>query len=336
MKTYGIDKKSIELLKKNFENIFGTESKVKIYLFGSRSNGKYRQYSDIDLAIKSKDKNIDSKILLLRNNLEESNLPYKVDLVKWEDIISDYLPTIKKQKIPFWSPDEIERTSPWRICPIGQHWVRRHDRNLDTGTVVDRDGHCRKNPGRKDLLNGDEIDLISHLDIFKNPSIKASDNILKKYPNHNKYNELISGWTAYWNDVFKDSNPLHPNYVKILIASESGFDSNSKAENKLNVGQAQGLVQLTEKTQRILRDQKGELKNHYVILNKEEIWEPNKNICAAVRWLFRKKDILKKRMKREPKWSEVLIEYKGITNDKSDEALKIKRNLNELLKDINE
>jgi len=65
-----------EFLKEFFKNY-----DVKIYLFGSRARGDFRKYSDIDIAVESKE-DIRDKIIELKEILEESNLIYKVDIVE--------------------------------------------------------------------------------------------------------------------------------------------------------------------------------------------------------------------------------------------------------------
>ena len=233
------------------------------------------------------------------------------------------------------SPEQDERTHSWRICPLGEHWVKRHNTTNDSGTTGDWDGHCRRNPSKKDILKPDELDMISQSSIFLNAKPKVSRNSLG-FPNGNKFNHLITGWVAYWNTIFKTASPLHPKYVKALIATESGFKTGESAKNRLNVGNAEGLIQLTEQTQKILKDTKGELRDHFVVLKKKDIWDANKNIAAAVRWLFRKRETAKAKLKREPSWEEVLIEYKGLTKQKKHpRAIKIKKSLRKYLKEIN-
>ena len=53
---------------------------VQIYLFGSWARGEQKQSSDVDIAIESKE-NIASSICSLREKLEESSIPYRIDLV---------------------------------------------------------------------------------------------------------------------------------------------------------------------------------------------------------------------------------------------------------------
>ncbi|RLC46431.1 MAG: nucleotidyltransferase domain-containing protein [Candidatus Cloacimonadota bacterium] len=54
---------------------------VKIILFGSGARGDFHRCSDIDIGIVPKNKYDKRKLILLRENLEEMNMPYKVDVV---------------------------------------------------------------------------------------------------------------------------------------------------------------------------------------------------------------------------------------------------------------
>lgn len=315
MKVYGLTFEQFNLLKdKLSETFFDLKNKdIKAYLFGSRAKGTFKKYSDVDLFIKAKSKNEQLKnyVLKLESSLEESDLPYKFDIVLWEDLFPEYKKEINKSKKLIWSTDEIEVRSPWRVCPIGQHWVRRHDRLNSKGKLEDVDGHCRKNRSKKDVLKSDEIELISKSKIFKdakkNPMSLVIDR--KKFDD---YDDLIAGWVAYWNDVFKPEILLTVEMVKILIFTESSFKPNTVTPNESKeIGPARGIIQITEQTWRILKDPSGELKDHLVDIKKEELLDPNKNISAGIRWLFRKRETLKKRIKREPTWEEVLLEYKG-------------------------
>ncbi len=55
--------------------------KAKIYLFGSQATGKARHGSDIDIALIEKDKVNLSRIFRALNEIEETTIPHKVDLV---------------------------------------------------------------------------------------------------------------------------------------------------------------------------------------------------------------------------------------------------------------
>ena len=50
-------------------------------MFGSRTTGRYRKFSDVDLFYK--DPFPTSELLVLKEELEESNLPYKVDITNY-------------------------------------------------------------------------------------------------------------------------------------------------------------------------------------------------------------------------------------------------------------
>jgi len=70
--------KTIEDLKEFLIKNFKEES---IYLFGSRARGDNSCNSDIDIAIDSK-RAISKELSLARFEIEESNIPFKVDLVE--------------------------------------------------------------------------------------------------------------------------------------------------------------------------------------------------------------------------------------------------------------
>ena len=302
-------------MKKLFQDFFGDLNDAKIYLFGSRATGKHKEFSDIDIAVNTKSKDLAKRISLFNEGWEKSKLPYKVDITSWKDLYKPYLPQIKKEKITLWKPEDRE-LHPWRICPYGQHWVSRHPRFPVGRQLQDVDGHCRKNPSGKDRLDGDEIEIISNMSPFKESKNLPSPYIgEEKIKNPNEYDLLIAGWCRYWNDIFKPDLPIDSNFIKALMESESRFKPDSSADNKKSIGKARGLIQITEVTLRILKDRKGEIKDHYIDISKEELFTPSKNICAGIRWLFRKREILQKRLGRSPSWPEVVIEYKGLGPD---------------------
>ncbi|GAB6077885.1 nucleotidyltransferase domain-containing protein [Hydrogenobaculum acidophilum] len=74
---------TIEDLRKFLKDYFKNRN-VTIYLFGSRAVGKESIYSDIDLAFETEE-DIDKDLAIIRDILEESLLPYKVDLVDLKD-----------------------------------------------------------------------------------------------------------------------------------------------------------------------------------------------------------------------------------------------------------
>lgn len=225
-----------------------------------------------------------------------------------------------------------KKQHPWRKCSIGEHWVREHKRktsvsekNPDGVTIVD--AHCRKNPSHHEIFVADELYEIAKLH-FKNIDVMPKPDKLG-YPHGNDFDELIGGWTQFWNDIFNPKEPLDPNIIKALIASESSFRINTSADSK--IGEAKGLIQITEQTRKILADQKGELKDFLITLSKKEIFDPNLNLATGIRWLFHKKYLASYRLKREATWMEVIAEYKGILSQlgKIDKSDQIMQKLNE-------
>ncbi len=323
-----MEKVKKEKIRQSLKAIFTKADEAEFYFIKS-----IKEFSN-SILIKSKKVDLEKlpeANLLLKKELADPTL----ELLSWIETVGELIPKKNVYKIPFFSTDEIKEFNPWRVCPIGEHWVRRHDRQKIH--LEDVDGHCRKNKSKKDQLKGDEIELISKHELFKNPILKATPNNLgfeKIGKNGNQFDDLINGWTAYWNDVFKVEPPLHPNFVKALMATESGFDQKSKIFNKNPIGYARGLMQITEQAQRQLAGDEKELRNHFVILDDKEIMDPNKNICAGIRWLFRKREILKSQIKLSPTWEDVLMGYKGKSFKKSEENLKIKIKIRKFLKNL--
>ena len=66
---------------RDFLKEFFKDKKVEVYLFGSRARGNFSEFSDVDIAIYS-EKDISKELTLLREILEESNFPLKIDIVE--------------------------------------------------------------------------------------------------------------------------------------------------------------------------------------------------------------------------------------------------------------
>ena len=95
MEIWWLNKKTWQDIKK----IFSKNKKVeKVVLFWSRAKNTYKKTSDIDLVLFWKDLKI-RDILNLKNDFEESDIPYFVDLVNFNSIKSDEL---KKHIEEYW------------------------------------------------------------------------------------------------------------------------------------------------------------------------------------------------------------------------------------------
>jgi len=84
-----IYKESIETLKKLIESVIKGEE-VAVYLFGSRATGKADYNSDIDIGIICKSENSEKIIAILREKIENSNIPYKVDVVDLTKVSEEF------------------------------------------------------------------------------------------------------------------------------------------------------------------------------------------------------------------------------------------------------
>ncbi len=132
---------------------------------------------------------------------------------------------------------ESDKSHSWRLCPIGEHWITDHPlwvppTEKRPGYQTTRDGHCAANPMRgkvkivKDYLSAEEMQLMAD----KNFSNLSGPPVSGKLPEYvvgaDNFDQFIRGWTKYWNDIFKPDEPLDPDLVKALIATESGFRLN--------------------------------------------------------------------------------------------------------------
>jgi hypothetical protein len=205
------------------------------------------------------------------------------------------------------------KVHPWRPCPLGQHWVRKttvhyhpSHKNPD-GKVGPRRGTCANNKSRKDQLFKDDILEIAERHFAGLSGPPVANNLGPE--NGNDFDELIRGWTRYWNELFNPVDPLDPNLVKALIFSESTFDINASNHLK-GQGGARGLLQVTNGTVTFLSEHSTELKDHFVNLDREDMLDPNLTICAGIRWLFRKKQIADSRSGGTATWRDAVLLYK--------------------------
>lgn len=94
----------------NFENrireiIFNDlgDRDIKVIHFGSRAKGKEHRTSDYDIALYGK-KPIEGKVLRkIKEDLENSTIPYKIDIVDFSIVSEELRKQIKKDGI-IWKP----------------------------------------------------------------------------------------------------------------------------------------------------------------------------------------------------------------------------------------
>lgn len=222
----------------------------------------------------------------------------------------------KKSKISSKKKSDTQ-TNVLSACPSDSHFVRAHLLHLPSSDahpeswITTRRAHCARNQSKshENLYFLDEVEEISK-EYFDNAEPKPCHLGLTFKEKGTKYDSLIAGWTKYWNDIFQISDPLDPNFIKALIATESSFNLKATARPR-STNLAYGLMQVTEETRKIMRNTNGELKQHFISVTPEDLYNPNINICAGVRWIFHKRKLLAAKIGREPTWQEVVFDYKG-------------------------
>ena len=70
-------------------------------------------------------------------------------------------------------------------------------------------------------------------------------------------------------------------------------------------------MQVTDESLDIMADEHGELRDHLLDLDQEDMSDPSANICAGIRWLFNKRRLASSRLDRPVTWEEAVAEYKS-------------------------
>lgn len=85
---FGLDDKYIFFIKETFKKYIKNPD-AKIYVFGSRVNEKFKEYSDIDIAIDDETMT-DKTMLMIQLEFENSTLPYEVDVVDLKKVSDEF------------------------------------------------------------------------------------------------------------------------------------------------------------------------------------------------------------------------------------------------------
>ena len=75
---------------KNILQNFIDFKKSKVFIFGSRAKGESRKFSDYDIGIIGRKSLGLKKISLIKGELEESDLPYRVDVVDFSTVSKNF------------------------------------------------------------------------------------------------------------------------------------------------------------------------------------------------------------------------------------------------------
>lgn len=87
--------KYFDVLKESLLSFFKQNSEVKVFLFGSSI--RQDRFGDIDVGIKGRVK--DSEVRKLREFFEESNFPFKVDLVNFNKVDEPFEKNVLEDKV---------------------------------------------------------------------------------------------------------------------------------------------------------------------------------------------------------------------------------------------
>jgi len=217
-----------------------------------------------------------------------------------------------------------------KICPIGSIFIKAHNKTI-AGREHYWKSHCRKVKNRKYILNHDEIKEIYQAN--KNQKLTLPKAYTFGAKNGLKYDHVIAFWVEYWNREFNIKSNITVGLVKTLMMSESTFGKMATAKTHNKSGTAIGLLQLTDYTLKLIQSSSKELRNHRFKITREDLFDPVVNVVVAVRWLYRKRQIAKHYLKKEPSALQLAEEYKGIRNDKSFKANKQRDAFKKLWKD---
>jgi predicted nucleotidyltransferase len=72
---------------------------VRVYAYGSRATGKARPFSDLDLALDGEAPIPSDRMALLREDLTDSDLPMRVDVVDLQQISEPFKEVINAQRV---------------------------------------------------------------------------------------------------------------------------------------------------------------------------------------------------------------------------------------------
>ena len=82
-----------EKIKKQIRKIIGQHlpaDNYKIFIFGSRTTEEHRRFSDIDVGILGQERIPGHIIVKIKEELENSRVPYKIDVVDFQTVSDEF------------------------------------------------------------------------------------------------------------------------------------------------------------------------------------------------------------------------------------------------------
>lgn len=84
-----LDQKAAQILKR-IVRTYLPDNSYKTFVFGSRATGTNRAFSDIDLGIEGPKSLTPQEYIRIQNALEDSDIPYHVDLVDFKNVSEEF------------------------------------------------------------------------------------------------------------------------------------------------------------------------------------------------------------------------------------------------------
>lgn len=96
----GLSESEVQAVKLIISSHLLPDQEVDVWLFGSRATGRFRKYSDVDLLVEPKSKrNISSEqIARMREDFEDSELPFKFDIILQDDLAKEFAQSVELSK----------------------------------------------------------------------------------------------------------------------------------------------------------------------------------------------------------------------------------------------
>ncbi|MBR1734864.1 MAG: restriction endonuclease subunit S [Alphaproteobacteria bacterium] len=128
-----IEKKHLDLVKQILKKVLGENSDIIVFVFGSRIKGNAEKFSDLDLAIFKEGKKVPKLVAELLYEFEESDLPFKVDVIDLNDVSENFRKTIEKDLVKI----EYQKKIPegWREVRLGKLCKSKPDYGLNAPAI---------------------------------------------------------------------------------------------------------------------------------------------------------------------------------------------------------
>ena len=96
---FGLTKEQFDILTEQVIDPLKAHN-LKVYIFGARATGTNHPYSDIDILFDGEtNPEIEKLVSKIRSKMEESNYPFKVDLVYFPHLAKSYVDSVVQSRI---------------------------------------------------------------------------------------------------------------------------------------------------------------------------------------------------------------------------------------------